>query len=81
MGESIENPYEFLAFNLIVSQSGQQCTFTVSAPAMTSECMRAAFHAVLSCGHHIDNVLDTMEAILEEYRGLEFITIEEGDEE
>jgi hypothetical protein len=81
MAESIDNPYEFLAFNLIVSQSGQQSTFRVSAPAMTSECVRAAFHGVLSCGHHIDNVLDTMEAILEEYRGLEFLTIEQGDEE
>jgi len=81
MAESIENPYEFLAFSLTVKQTGQESTFRVSPPAMTSECVRAAFHAVLSCGHHIDNVLDTMEAILEEYRGLEFITIEEGDEE
>jgi hypothetical protein len=80
MAEFIENPLEFFAFTLSVKQTGQESTFRVSAPAMTSECVRAAFHAVLSCGHNIDNVLDAMEGILEEYRGLEFVTIE-GDEE
>ena len=80
MAESIENPYEYLSFTLTVKQTGQESTFHVSPPAMTSECVRAAFHGVLSCGHNIDNVLDEMEAILEEYRGLEFVTIEDDEE-
>ena len=73
-----KNPYEYLAFKLAVEQTGCLNTFVVSPPATTSECVRATFHAVLSCGHHIDNILDEYESILADFRGT--VIIEEDEE-
>lgn len=52
----------------------------IKAPAFADEVVRAWFAMTLVAGHHPDAVLNEMERILEDYRGMEFTVLDDDDE-
>lgn len=70
---------EQLRTTLYIRSGGMETTTILQPPVITSEVVRAWFAMTLQAGHHIDNVLDELETILEEYRGMEFTVIDDEE--
>ena len=66
---------------LTISHGSISNSTVINAPAGTDEVVRAWFAMTLAAGHHPDAVLNEMERILEDYRGMEFTVIEDDDDE
>lgn len=66
---------------LTISHGSISNSTVINAPAGTDEVVRAWFAMTLAAGNHPDSVLDEMERILEDYRGMEFKVLEEDDDE
>ena len=75
------NPLEQLRCILTISHGSITSSTVISAPAGTDEVVRTWFAMTLAAGHHPDAVLNEMERILEDYRGMEFTVLDEDDGE
>lgn len=71
---------EQLRCMLTISHGSITSSTVIAAPAGTDEVVRAWFAMTLAAGHHPDAVLDELEQILEDYRGMEFTVLDEGEE-
>ena len=66
---------------LTISHGSITSSSVISAPAGTDEVVRTWFALTLAAGHHPDAVLNELERILEDYRGMEFTVLENNDDD
>ena len=65
---------------LTISHGSITSSSVIAPPAGTDEVVGAWFALTLAAGHHPDAVLNEMERILEDYRGMEFTVLEDDGE-